>query len=130
MDTVETRLGKRRGGLNGLHENKVRAGQIGGTNASPEGILGKVRSGKASNALMPPEVRSLGGRVGCHMRWHVKRGIIRNECEFCLTPPEPPKAKKARKKAAKAVERYNLLAAADPVGAFIDAEKAKSTNMD
>jgi hypothetical protein len=52
-DLAETRLAKRRGGLNGKSEDKVRAGQIGGKNASPEGILGKIQSGIESNALMP-----------------------------------------------------------------------------
>jgi len=82
-DLAATRLAKRRAGLNGKPEDKIRAGQIGGMNASPEGILGKIRSGIANNALMPPEVRSLAGRVGCHVPYHVNRGIVKDTCEFC-----------------------------------------------
>jgi hypothetical protein len=48
--------------------------------------------------------------MGCHMRWHVKRGIVRDECEFCISPPtETSKERKARKKAAKRAARAKQL---------------------
>ena len=116
-DLAELRLKKRRGGLNGKPEDKVRAGQIGGKNASPEGILGKIQSGISSNALMPLEVRALGGRVGCHVRFHVNRGIFKDACEFCQSGETSverkvrTKAAKIRKKAAKRAARARELAA-------------------
>ncbi len=112
MDSAKTRLKKRRGGLNGKAEAKIRAGRIGGKNASPEGILGKIKSGIASNALMPTEVRAYGGRVGCHVRFHVNRGIVSDRCEICQSDEgsETSEERKARKRAANVRKRAAIRA--------------------
>ncbi len=32
------------------------------------------------------EARSAGGGWGNHLRWHVKKGVVRDDCEHCVSP--------------------------------------------
>ena len=102
-DTIKTRLAKRRGGLNGKTEAKIRGGQLGGKKASPEGLKGKVRAGHISNAKLTHAHLVLGGQVACHVRYHVNRGIVTDKCKICQADPpwEPSKLRKARRSADK-----------------------------
>lgn len=34
----------------------------------------------------PPRDASTSGRVGNHTRWHVNKGVVDPECEFCIAP--------------------------------------------
>jgi hypothetical protein len=51
-DLAETRLARQCGGLNRKPADKARAGQIGGKNFAPEGLLGKIRAGHIANAKL------------------------------------------------------------------------------
>jgi hypothetical protein len=69
-------------------EDKIRGGQRGGRVAAESGQLARVArlpQAKAAQRRVGREAAKNGQLLrGLHSRWHLARGVINPQCEYCI----------------------------------------------